>query len=216
MGAALSKVENRLEGKSTISLQKRYQYQENQKNRDNTKQVPLQLNFLPRKSSQHSHEPSSEVYSKLTQTNQTGPSIQTQHDTKYHLDLRTELGAETSLFIRIFDNMRDLPVSNPQHSTPKVDEKDLNNSVTNGLEYEENLEKSSSLLAANRLSPNNGFTPQNRTISYRTLFMRTWQKITHALRRISRPSIQSGYRRVEWVCVSHRFMRPLNLGRKSH
>ncbi|MCJ1264418.1 hypothetical protein MMC22_004289 [Lobaria immixta] len=198
--AALEKVENRLESKSTISLQERYQYQENQKTRENKKQVRLSLNLLPRKSSQTWHEPSSGVYSKLAQTNQTGPFTQTQHDIKYHPDLRTELGAETSHFIRILDNMRDLQVSNPQHSIPKANEKDFNDSVINDLECKEKSDKSSSWLGADRILPNKGFIPENWAISYRTLFIWTWQKITHELRSISRPSIQSGHRRIEWVC----------------
>lgn len=159
--AALEKVENRLESKSTISLQERYQYQENQRTRENKKQVPLTLNFLPRKSSQASHEASSEVYSKLAQINQTGLFTQTQHDSKYHLDLRTALGAETCHFIRILDNMRNLQVSNPQHSTPKANEKDFNDSVINGLECKEKSDKSSSWLSADRFLPNKGFIPEN-------------------------------------------------------
>lgn len=210
---ALEHVENRLESKSMISLQERYQYQENHRNRENKTQVHLPRNFLSHKSSQHSF---SMVDSDIAQFNQSGPFIQTQQDTKYHLDLSTELGAEINLFVRILDSMRNLQVSNPQPSLLAMNEKALNDSVTNDLESRENLNKLSSFIAADSFLSNNGFALQKWAASPGTLFKRTWKKIIYALRRISRPRIRLGYRRIEWVCVSHCFMYPLILVKNSH
>lgn len=191
-----------------ISLQERYQYQEDHRHRENKTQVHLPRNFLSHKLSQHSHESFSMVGSDVAQVNQSEPFTQTQQDTKYHLDLSTELGAETSLFIRILDSMRNLQVSNPQDSLSTVNEKDLNHSVTHDLESKERLNKPSSLIAADSFLSNNGFALQKWAASPGTLFKRTWQKIIYAIRRISRPRIRLGYRRIEWVCVSHLFYVP--------
>lgn len=218
--AVLENAEKRLERMSTISLQGRYQYQANQRHRETKKQVPTTSNGLSHEFSQQFDELLFKDYCNIAPFDQISSFIQPQQDPENHSDLGTGLGVhvQTSLFICFLDSMG--KASNPQLSTPTVDERASNDSVTCDLNKDE-MNKPSPLIVARSFLSNNRPALQKVVFLPGMLFARTLEKVTHTINRTARPRVQSGCRRIEWICVSHYYYalfvrtskKPLTLSR---